>query len=261
MANEIELIEGHTQSIVLRLEVPPIVRVPIQSITSPLGQAHIVCQSAHNLKDGWRVAITNAKGNPKVNADLDMLAKPDNKSEYHAATVTSLTELDLNEFNIADLGTHTAGTGFLQYNTPATMTGYTFRLRLRDRKGGKLLVCTHAGTSGTTKPTGAGTDGGVTWAAGSSSLAEKVWVAGTVYAQGDVVDLSVIASSELIDAPLNTLTIVPNATTSTILITFTAAFTIANAGKVCYGDIEMVETATGSPVPPYMPITVKVGKE
>ena len=242
MSDPIKLTEGHSYTTVIRLETDPIVRKAITSITAPNGCALIHVPS-HGVKDGWRVAVTNAKGMPKINADLEALANPEdpeNANQYHQATVVDADHIELNRLNIVDFGTHTANTGFIQYNTPAVLTGNTYRTRVRDKKGGKLLVCISAGTSGTTKPTMAMADGTCLWAVGAPAGDEKVWTANTVYEVGDVIDLSIIASSLAEDAPLNVIAITPNETTSTIKLTFSVAASILMAGKTGYFDIEEV---------------------
>ena len=240
MSDPIKLTEGHSYTTVIRLETDPIVRKAITSITAPNGCA-LIHVPAHGVKDGWRVAVTNAKGMPKINADIDALANPENANQYHQATVVDADHIELNRLNIVDFGTHTANTGFIQYNTPAVLTGNTYRTRVRDKKGGKLLVCISAGTSGTTKPTMAMADGTCLWAVGAPAGDEKVWTANTVYEVGDVIDLSIIASSLAEDAPLNVIAITPNETTSTIQLTFSVAASILMAGKTGYFAIEEVE--------------------
>ena len=237
----LKLIEGHSKSVVLRWEIPPIVRKAIVSITAPNGCARINVPG-HGIPNGWRVAVTNCKGMTKINADLTTLGYPnkDDSEQYHAATVIDADTIELNELNIADFPAHTANTGFVQYNTPAVLTNHTQRMRIREKKGGNLLVCTQAGTTGATKPTAAGVDGTVTWAKGSPSLTEKVWVAGAEYSIGDVVDTSILASSQASDAPLDVLSITTNTTIYTILLTFPATASVLLAGKKGFYDVEDV---------------------
>ena len=83
-------------------------------------------------------------------------------------------------------------------------------------------------------------DGTCLWAVGAPAGDEKVWTANTVYEVGDVIDLSIIASSLAEDAPLNVIAITPNETTSTIQLTFSVAASILMAGKTGYFDIEEV---------------------
>ena len=241
------LTEGHSLSTEIFCEVERIVRKPITSITAPNGCA-LIHAPGHEVKDGWRVAVTNAKGMTKINADLSILADaddPQHGDQYHVATRIDADHVELNRLNVADFGTHTANTGFLHYNAPRDITDKTYRLRVRDRKGGRLLVCTQAGTTGVSKPTGPGVDGTVTWATGSPSGNEKVWVAGSPVALGDVVDLSVLASNLAEDAPLNVITLTKNTAESTLLLTFTVAASILLSGKTGYFDLE--EVTPGSP--------------
>lgn len=259
----LKLIEGHSFSQVLRWGSKPIVRKPIISITAPNGSA-LIESTAHGIKDGWPVAITNCKGMTEINADLQILADPENYAydgQHHSATVIDVDRVELNELNVADYSAHTPNTGFIQYNTPIDLSLHTLRVRLRDRAGGNLVVCTAAGTTGTSKPKGAGADGSVTWAKGSASVDEKVWVAETAFAEGDVVDLSVIASSEAADAPANVLVIDKDIALCTITLTFTAAATTLLSGKTGYYDVEAVSNDATPIVRSLLSRTVRVEKE
>lgn len=252
----IELTEGHTKSIVLRWEVEPVKRAAISSMSFAGGSPVIGTLAAHGIPDGWRCWID---GSGVKGLDVADPAKID-RAEYHPATVLSSTSIDLNDVSVSKLKAWVSG-GFVCYNTPATLASHTQRVRLRDRKGGNLLVCTTSGTTGTIKPTGQGTDGSVFWEKGSPALVEKVWVAGTAYSQGDVCDVSVIASSDVADAPLNLITITPNLTTFTILLTFSAACSVAMAGKTAYGDVEDVSADATPVVTQLASLIVKVEKE
>jgi len=252
----IELTEGHTKSIVLRWEVEPVKRRAISAVSFTSGSPIIDTVAPHDIPDGWRCWV---EGSGVKWLDVLDTAKI-GSAEYHPATVLSTTSINLNDVSASKLKAWASG-GFICYNTPATLASHTQRVRLRDRKGGNLLVCTTAGTSGTTKPTGAGTDGTVAWAKGSPALVEKVWVAGTAYSQGDVCDVSVIASSDIADAPLNLITIAPNLTTFTILLTFSAACSVALAGKTAYGDVEDVSSDATPVVTQLASLVVKVEKE
>lgn len=241
------LTEGHSYSTVIRCEGERIVRKPITSITAPTGAAYIHAPG-HEAKDGWRVAVTNAKGMTKINADLAILADPGDPQhgdQFHIATFMDADHIELNGLNVADYAPHTENTGFLHYHQPRDLTYKTYRLRVRDRKGGRLMVCTQAGTTGATKPTGPGVDGTVTWAPGLPSANEKIWVAGSQVALGDVVDLSVLASNLAEDAPLNVITLTKNTTESSLLLTFTVAASILLSGKTGYFDLE--EITAGAP--------------
>lgn len=128
--------QGHTYSTVLRWETPPIVRKPITAITALTGSARINVPG-HGVPDGWRVAVTNAKGMTEINAVNPNSVRD---SEYYSATVLDQDNIELNNVNAAGFKPHTLNTGFIQYNTPASLTGLTGRIRLKTRKGGTVIA-------------------------------------------------------------------------------------------------------------------------
>ena len=128
--------KGHTYTTALRWETQPIVRVPISSITCPLGAARIGTSTPHGLLDGWRAAIVNVQQPKEINAENPNDIRD---SEYYAATVIDTSTVEFNELNIADLKPYTTD-GFLQYNTPVDLTGISIRVRLYTKKGGTLLA-------------------------------------------------------------------------------------------------------------------------
>lgn len=251
-----QLVEGHSYSTTIRCGTDPIIRKAIQSITFPDGTPIIEC-AGHGLLDGWTISVTAAKGFTDLNAEDKNKVK---SSEQYPATVLDANTIELNTYNAAGGKAHTPNTGVIQYNTPLDLTGRTHRMRVRDREGGKLLVCTSPGTTGSAKPTGAGQDGYVVWAAGIPAVGEKVWVDGMTVSQGDTIDLSVLASSDSADAPYDVLTIVPDTALQTLTVTFPVAATVLLAGKTGYHDIESTLTATGE-VRGLVKGTVRVEKE
>ena len=127
---------GHTYSFDLRWETEPIVRVPIKGITCPNGSARIETTVAHGVLDGWRCAIVNVQQPRQINAADPNKIKDE---EYYPATVVSPTVVELNKLNIGDMKPYTSD-GFLQFNTPVSLSGMTVRARLYARKGGPLLA-------------------------------------------------------------------------------------------------------------------------
>lgn len=239
--HNIKTTEGHSYSAEIRVGTEPFVRKAIQSITFPNGTPIIAC-TGHGLLSGWPVSVAGAKGFTDLNP-----TDPNNidGEEQYQATVLDANTIELNSYNAAGAKAHTPNTGVIQYNTPLSLTGRTHRMRLRDRKGGKLLVCTAPGTTGSTKPTGAGQDGSVVWAAGIPSANEKVWVSGMSVSLGDTIDLSVLASSDAEDKPYNVITLVSDTALQTLTVTLPPAATALLSGKTGYYDIESTLTATG----------------
>jgi hypothetical protein len=131
--------QGHTYTTVLRWETNPVVRKAIAAITALTGVARINAV-AHGMLDGWRCAVTAAKGMTELNAKDCSTADRIRASEYYAATVIDPDNIELNEVNAAGFKPHTPSTGFIQYNTPASLTGITGRIRLKTKKGGTVIA-------------------------------------------------------------------------------------------------------------------------
>ena len=117
------LSQGHSYTTVLRYESEPIVRIPISAITCPIGAARIATTTPHGMLDGWRGTVVNVQQPKEINAEDPNNIRP---SEYHNATVIDTSTVEFNDFNIADLKPYTTD-GFLQYNTPADLTGVEIR--------------------------------------------------------------------------------------------------------------------------------------
>ena len=132
---DVVVAQGHTYITVLRWEVPPIIYKPITHITAPNGAARIEA-TGHGMLDGWRGAVTNCKGMTEINAMANRLRDDD----YHAVTVVDANTIEFNDVNASGFNPHTQNTGFLQYNTPASLAGFTGRIRMKTRKGGTILA-------------------------------------------------------------------------------------------------------------------------
>lgn len=116
--------QGATFSRVVRWEAPPIIYKAITAITKAAPAALTV--TGHGIPDGWRVAVTSVVGMRQINADHT----PPTASEYHKATVVDSNTITLNDVNSALYTAYTSG-GYVQYNTPVTLTGYTARMQIR----------------------------------------------------------------------------------------------------------------------------------
>lgn len=252
VAHDIELIAGKTFTDILRWETAPIVRIPIVGITCPNGAA-LINASGHGLPNGWRVAVTNVKGMTEINAEDPQRIRD---SEYHQATVVSADLIELNEVNAAGFKPWTSG-GFVQYNTPVSLTGISARMAIKAVAGEYLLLrCSVAGTSGTTKPTGAGKDGAtLTWVA-TTLPATKEWLPGTAYAVDDVID-----AKALLFLTVGNGRIVIDTVAKTIKRTIAAADVAAATWKTGYYDLEAFSSDTVSVVTLLDFGKVTIGKE
>ena len=131
--------QGKTFAFVLRWETEPIVRKAITGVSFTSGAPRITAVG-HGAPDGWYCTLYGIKGPKQLNAANN----PPRREDYHAAWVLSADEVELNEINPYDeqgneWPAYVSG-GFLQYNTPMDLTGYTARLAVKDKIGGTVLL-------------------------------------------------------------------------------------------------------------------------
>ena len=124
--------QGRTFSLALRWESPPVVYRPITAIAQTAPARLTV--PAHGVPDGWRVAITNVKGMTEINAEANKLTSRD----YHQATVLDANTVEINDINAAGFKAYTSG-GYIQFDTPVDLTGFTARMTIKNRVGGTVL--------------------------------------------------------------------------------------------------------------------------
>lgn len=131
---DLPVTQGETFAFVIQWETEEKVYVPISTLsqTAPL---HIATLTAHGMPDGWKGAITNAKGMTEANAEANAVKDKDRR----ACTLVSPTEVAINSLNAAGFKPHTASTGILEYYAPQDLTGYTARCAIKDKVGGTLL--------------------------------------------------------------------------------------------------------------------------
>lgn len=138
--------QGKTFSLQIRWETDPIVFKPITGISLAFGAPRLTVVG-HGCPPGWRAAVTRVKSPKQINATNDPL-KP---SDYHAVTVVDANTVEFNgmaplDDNGNEWPGYTEG-GFLQYNTPVDIAGYSARMKIKDKVGGTVLASTEAGDS------------------------------------------------------------------------------------------------------------------
>lgn len=124
--------KGKTFARVLRWESAPIVYKPISNITQTAPA--VVTATGHGIPNGWRVAITCVKGMTQINAATE----PPKDKDYHTATVLTADTVEFNDINAACFKPYVSG-GYLQYNTPVDLAGYSARMSIKDKVGGTEL--------------------------------------------------------------------------------------------------------------------------
>ena len=134
---DIELQQGKTQPLVLRIETDIVAYRDIASIDKS-APARIVTTTSHGLPDGWDCVITNALGMTEINQEANKTTY--SKAERKAATVIDPTTVTLNKVNAVGFKTHTPNTGVLQYFEPMDLTGYSARMDIRDKKNGNTIL-------------------------------------------------------------------------------------------------------------------------
>lgn len=227
--DDISLIQGKTFTDVLRWETTPIVRVAIKGITTPNGAPRIETLTPHGLVDGWRSAVTGVKGMTELNAADPNKIKD---AEYRQATVIDPSTIEFNDVNASQFKAWVSG-GFLQFNTPAPLTGIGARMAIKAVSGEhNLLRCKTAGTTGTTKPSAAGNDGTAVWEA-TTLPATKEWAAATAFSVGDVID-----TKALMFLTVGNGRIVVDTAAKTIKRVLSAADIAAIPWKSAYYDLE-----------------------
>ena len=135
---DFEILIGSTWGYVIRWGTTPIVRKPITNIDLSLGAPRLSV-SSHGLFDGWGVAVYGVKSPRQINA----VNNPPEGSDYHSATVIDTGTIELNDVTPVDENgqewpAYTSG-GFIQYDTPVDLTGYTARMSIKDKIGGSVL--------------------------------------------------------------------------------------------------------------------------
>lgn len=130
--HDIVIQQGKTFNQVVRWESTPIVYKAISAITQAAPVQ--ITATAHGVPAGWRVAVVSVKGMLQINAK-NPTPRP---SDYHPATVVSANAITLNDVNSADYTAYQSG-GYLQYNTPVDMAGFTGRMTIKDKVGGTVL--------------------------------------------------------------------------------------------------------------------------
>ena len=188
--------QGKTFSQVVRWESLPIVYKPITAITQAAPVR--ITAASHGLPNGWRVAIVSAKGMTQVNAENT----PPKDKDYKLATVVDPNTVELNAVNSAGFKAYTSG-GFLQYNTPVSLAGFTARLSIKDKIGGTQLLSLTTENSGITIDDSAKT---ITLSISATASAALTWKKG-------VYDLEMISPAGVVTALISgVVTVVPEVT-------------------------------------------------
>jgi len=130
---DIVILQGKNFELPVKWEREPIIYKDITGITQT-APAVVTCPG-HGIPDGWRVAVVSVKGMTQINA----ADTPPKDSQYVVAKVLTTDTVELNTVNAAGYKAYTSG-GYLQFNTPTDLTGYTARMSIKDKVGGTELL-------------------------------------------------------------------------------------------------------------------------
>lgn len=131
MKLDLQILQGKTFVQVVRWETAPIVYKPISAITN--GAPVQITAGGHGLPEGWRAAVVSSGV-----TQLDAAHSPLWDADYHQVTYVDADNVQFNDVNSSDYDTYSSG-GYLQYNTPQDLTGYTARMTIKSRVGGTAI--------------------------------------------------------------------------------------------------------------------------
>lgn len=124
--------QGKTFSKTIRVEVNPLVYVPITDIAN---RAPVrVTAPNHQMPDGWRATVIDAVGMSQINAK----ESPPSGTDWHRGTVVNSNVVEFNDLSTLLFDPYESG-GALVYYTPQPMASYTARMKIKKRIGGELL--------------------------------------------------------------------------------------------------------------------------
>lgn len=141
---DLTITQGKTFSLVIRWGTEPVIRKPITAISLDTGAPRLSV-TAHGIPNGWEAYVTRAKGMPQINAENN----PPRKTDFRPVTVIDAGVVEFNTVDPVDASgkewpAYTSG-GFLCWNTPVDLTGYTARMKIKDKIGGAVLASTEVG--------------------------------------------------------------------------------------------------------------------
>lgn len=124
---DFEILQGATFDPIVRWGSSEIVFKPVTNITQ--GAPAIVTAATHDLVDNWPVSFTGVVGMKEINAKSD----PPSLDDLHHVKVVDANTISLKNLSTALYAAYVSG-GFLRYNKPVDMTGYTARMSFRRNK-------------------------------------------------------------------------------------------------------------------------------
>lgn len=127
---EILIQKGKTFSLVVRWETEPVIRKAITAVSLASGAPRLTVPS-HGAPDGWRGMPYAVEGMKQIN-DIG----------FQSMTVIDANTIEFNAVTPVDdngrvWSPYVAG-GFIMFNTPQNLAGYTARMDIKDKVGGTV---------------------------------------------------------------------------------------------------------------------------
>lgn len=135
---DFEFQEGETFIRIIRWETPPFIYKAITGIAR--AAPAVVTAPLHGLKSGWRAAVIGVQGMTEINARHT----PPRLSEFLQVIYVDDNSVELNTIDSSQYTAYTSG-GYLKYYTPASLAGYSARMKIKDRVDGNLLATLTSG--------------------------------------------------------------------------------------------------------------------
>lgn len=120
------VVMGDTFTYAIRWETSPKVYKAISALTNAAPCA--VTATAHGIPNGWPVGIESIKNMPELC-----------EGKKWTAQVIDANDLILQNLNTADMRTYVSG-GYLVYNTPVFLTGYTASMAIKSPDGSSTYL-------------------------------------------------------------------------------------------------------------------------
>lgn len=133
-----EIHKGETYRWTIRPETASLVYVPIStiSLTAPV---QIGTTGAHGMPDGWRFAVTGAKGLTQLNAAVDQETFLPADSDYFQGVVVDPNTIKIDHVNATQFPAYTSG-GVLQYFLPMNLNACSIRAQIRTKTRAATLM-------------------------------------------------------------------------------------------------------------------------
>jgi len=130
---QLNIIRGITFNAKVRWEDNAIAYKAITGITQ--SAPAVISSVGHNIPAGWRVTIVSVKGMDEINA----LNSPPKENDYHKSTTVDANSISLNNVNASDYTAYKSG-GYIQFNSPVDLTGFTARMQIRGSLGSTVKL-------------------------------------------------------------------------------------------------------------------------